>query len=222
MPAIDAAELPRQHRTRAWRTAHRARILRAMVSPSIRVHDEAGAEFVLRLQHMHHARRRQAGIMRQLHQRRPRHRARRRVPATRHSPAARGAGSRRSLPSACTMSNVQVSWLAPPESFAAPVTPVAPEYQEATQRPSSVLDHLPLNLAGRFSRNAVTPSLKSSAEPAMRCDLEFEVELFFEGIFRAVPIEFSDQRQRDRRPVGEIMRELHRLFHQARHRHGRG
>src|SRR6185436_20874256 len=33
-----------------------------------------------------------------------------------------------------------------------------------------VLDHLPLNLAGRFSRNAVTPSLKSSAAPAMRCD----------------------------------------------------
>ena len=34
------------------------------------------------------------------------------------------------------MSNDQVSWLAPPESFAAPVTPVAPWYQEATQRPS--------------------------------------------------------------------------------------
>src|SRR5207247_9720374 len=33
-----------------------------------------------------------------------------------------------------------------------------------------VLDHLPLNLAGRFSRKAVTPSLKSSAAPAMRCD----------------------------------------------------
>src|SRR5262249_41564648 len=32
------------------------------------------------------------------------------------------------------------------------------------------LDHLPLNFAGRFSRKAVTPSLKSSAAPAMRCD----------------------------------------------------
>src|SRR5690606_37372302 len=32
------------------------------------------------------------------------------------------------------------------------------------------LHHLPLNLAGRFSRNAVTPSLKSSAAPAVRCD----------------------------------------------------
>jgi 2-(1,2-epoxy-1,2-dihydrophenyl)acetyl-CoA isomerase len=30
------------------------------------------------------------------------------------------------LPFACTRSNDQVSWLAPPESFAAPVTPVAP------------------------------------------------------------------------------------------------
>src|SRR5206468_11534765 len=33
-----------------------------------------------------------------------------------------------------------------------------------------LLDHLPLNFAGRFSRNAVTPSLKSSAAPAVRCD----------------------------------------------------
>ncbi len=32
------------------------------------------------------------------------------------------------------------------------------------------LHHLPLNFAGRFSRNAVTPSLKSSAAPAIRCD----------------------------------------------------
>src|SRR5450755_4036430 len=33
-----------------------------------------------------------------------------------------------------------------------------------------LLHHLPLNFAGRFSRKAVTPSLKSSAEPAIRCD----------------------------------------------------
>src|SRR3984957_17744005 len=32
------------------------------------------------------------------------------------------------------------------------------------------LHHLPLNFAGRFSRKAVTPSLKSSVEPAVRCD----------------------------------------------------
>src|SRR6185436_12350767 len=43
------------------------------------------------------------------------------------------------------------------------------------------------------------------ARDALR--FEFEVELFLEGIFRTVPIEFSDQRQRDRRAIGEIMRE---------------
>src|SRR6266446_10324503 len=30
-----------------------------------------------------------------------------------------------------------------------------------------LFDHLPLNFAGRFSRKAVTPSLKSSAAPAL-------------------------------------------------------
>ena len=41
------------------------------------------------------------------------------------------------LPVECTMSNDQVSWLAPPESFAAPATPVAPGKKEATQLESS-------------------------------------------------------------------------------------
>src|ERR1700760_1019509 len=36
--------------------------------------------------------------------------------------------------------------------------------------PEFSLDHLPWNFAGRFSRNAVTPSLKSAVEPAFRCD----------------------------------------------------
>jgi hypothetical protein len=36
------------------------------------------------------------------------------------------------------MSNDHVSWLAPPDSLTALLTPVAPGYQEATQRPSSV------------------------------------------------------------------------------------
>src|SRR5205085_12540713 len=34
--------------------------------------------------------------------------------------------------------------------------------------PEQRLHHLPLNFAGRFSRNADTPSLKSSAAPATR------------------------------------------------------
>ena len=169
MPAIDPAELPRQYRPRLGKLLIAQNLARDGLALDP-LHDEAGAELVLRLSAhasraatagRHHARAASAS---------PRHRARRPAPATRHSPAARGAGSRRHCRSACTMSNVQVSWLAPPESFAAPVTPVAPGYQEATQRPSCVLDHLPLNLAGRFSRNAVTPSLKSSAAPAMRCD----------------------------------------------------
>ncbi len=74
--------------------------------------------------------------MRELHQRRlgieARGPTRRRAIARRRA-AQDGADSCRR---GCTMSNVQVSWLAPPESLAAPVTPVAPGYQEATQRPS--------------------------------------------------------------------------------------
>src|SRR5439155_1000552 len=61
-------------------------------------------------------------------------------PAARPGDAPKPGGARRKIaptfPPRCTMSNVQVSWLAPPESLAAPVTPVAPGYQEATQRPS--------------------------------------------------------------------------------------
>src|SRR5450631_4209287 len=33
-----------------------------------------------------------------------------------------------------------------------------------------LVDHLPLHFAGRFSRNAVTPSFTSSPAPAARCD----------------------------------------------------
>jgi hypothetical protein len=57
-------------------------------------------------------------------------------------------------PSGWTMSNDHVSWLAPPESFAAAVTPVAP-IPGSAQRPV-VLD-LCQTIAGRF-QNAATPS----------------------------------------------------------------
>ena len=45
---------------------------------------------------------------------------------------------------------------------------------------------------------------------------EFEVELILERIVRAVPVQLADQRQRDGRAVGELMGELHGLFHQRR------
>ena len=61
------------------------------------LHDEAGAEFILRLKHMQHLRRRHAGLISALHQRRldiqPGGALRGRC-----SPAARGAGSRRCCP----------------------------------------------------------------------------------------------------------------------------
>ncbi len=74
------------------------------------------------------------------------------------------------LPAGCTMSNDQVSWLAPPESLTALMTPVAPATPRGDAASEQRLHHLPWNFAGRFSRNAVTPSLKSSVEPAVRCD----------------------------------------------------
>ena len=63
------AELARQHR---------ARLRKLLVAQDLArdgfaldpLHDEAGAEFVLRPQHMQHPRRRHAGVMRELHQRR--------------------------------------------------------------------------------------------------------------------------------------------------------
>jgi hypothetical protein len=62
-------------------------------------------------------------------------------PAARPGAAPKPGGARRriapTLPPAVTMSNDQVSWLAPPESFAAPETPVAPEKNAVTQRASS-------------------------------------------------------------------------------------
>jgi hypothetical protein len=69
--AMDAcnhpAQLPRQYRPRLGELFIAKNLARnglALDTP----HDEAGAEFVLRLEHMHHPRRRQAGVMRELHQ----------------------------------------------------------------------------------------------------------------------------------------------------------
>jgi len=130
----DAAELACQHRA-AFANSSSRQNLRAMVSPSMRCHDEAGAEFVVRRQHMNDARRWQPGVMREPHQRglgiEPGSPARRRAVSRR-----RASQDRADVAVGCTMSNDQVSWLAPPESFAAPVTPVAPAYQAVTQRPS--------------------------------------------------------------------------------------
>ena len=120
------------------------------------------------------------------------------------------------VPSGWTISNDQVSWLAPPESLTAPATPVAPGYHEATQRPSCCLHHLPLNFAGRFSRKAVTPSLKSSAAPAIRCDSNSRLSWSSNELSGLSQYSLADQRQRHGRAVGELMRELHGLFHQRR------
>lgn len=72
------------------------------------------------------------------------------------------------------MSNDHVSWLAPPDKRFASITPVAPLHHDVTLRASSsateaeLKAYLPVNLAGRFSRNAATPSLKSGDAPAIR------------------------------------------------------
>ena len=63
------AKLPRQHRPRLGEL----RVAQDLARDGLALdplHDEAGAEFVLRRKHMHHARRRQAGIVGELHQRR--------------------------------------------------------------------------------------------------------------------------------------------------------
>ena len=61
------AELPRQDRPRLGKLLIAQNLARDGLALDP-LHDEAGAEFVLRLQHMHHPRRRQAGVMRELHQ----------------------------------------------------------------------------------------------------------------------------------------------------------
>src|SRR6185437_7501492 len=116
------------------------------------------------------------------------------------------------------MSNDHVSWLAPPDSFAAFAIPVAPGYQETTQRPSSAciicLYSLALELCRALFQEGgdALLEIRRGARSALR--LEFQVELVLERIVGRVPIKFSDQRQRHRRPVGKLMRELHGFFHQ--------
>src|SRR6185436_7671263 len=133
------------------------------------LHDEAATKIVFRCQHMHHPRRRQAGVMRELHQNslgiEPCGPSRRRAKAGRRT-------AQDGTDSAIRMHDVERPGL---------LAGAAGKFCHASHAGRSripggdaaselVLDHLPLNLAGRFSRNAVTPSLKSSAAPAMRCD----------------------------------------------------
>src|SRR5207248_5364006 len=133
------------------------------------LHDEAGAEFVRWFQHMHHPRRRQAGVMRELHQRRlgiePGGPSWRRAVARRRA-AQDGAGVSARV-NDVERPGLLASAAGKPGGSSHAGRPRIPGGDAASEL---VLDHLPLNLAGRFSRNAATPSLKSSAAPAMRCD----------------------------------------------------
>jgi len=134
------------------------------------LHDEAGAEIVLRFQHMHHLRRRQTGVMRELHQ--PRFGIEPRSTGRRGTIALRRAAQDRAM-RAAGMDDVERPGLlagAAGEFYRRrdagrariPADNAAREF---------FFDHLPLNFAGRFSRNAATPYLKSWVAPATRCDL---------------------------------------------------
>src|SRR4029078_9642379 len=130
---------------------------------------EATTEIIFGLQHMHNARRRKTCVMRKLHQRRlgieacgpPPRRA-----ITRRRAAQDGAGA------AAGMHDIKrPGFLAGAAGQFSGTGDAGRSRITGGKAPSKlILDHLPLNLAGRFSRNAVTPSLKSSAAPAMRCD----------------------------------------------------
>ena len=87
-------------------------------------------------------------------------------------------------------------WLAPPESLAAPATPVAwPGHHEATPSVRSLFDRSPLNLAGRlFGERGDAFLANPPPRPAIRCDSNSKVELLLVTNCRAFPIQFSDQR----------------------------
>ncbi len=68
-PGDDLAELTRQHRPRICKLFVAQDLARDGFALDT-LHDEAGAELVFRPQDMHHARRRQAGVIGELHQRR--------------------------------------------------------------------------------------------------------------------------------------------------------
>ncbi len=162
------AELPRQHRPRLGKFLVAQNLARDGLALDAG-HDEAGAKLVFRLEHMHHPRRRQAGVVRELHQRRfgiesggaPR----------RGAIARRRAAQDRAGRAACVNDIERPGPLAGAAGELCGASDAGRAGIEAGDATSEFgLDHLPLNFAGRFSRNAVTPSLKSSALPAIRCD----------------------------------------------------
>src|SRR5262249_54464018 len=122
-----------------------------------------------RLQHMQHFRRRQAGIMRKLHQ-----------PCL--SVETRSARRRRAIAlwraaQDRTKAATRMHDLERPGLLAGATgelcSPGHTNRDEIEGRDATLkllLDHLPLNLARRLSKNAPTPSLKSSVAPAIRCD----------------------------------------------------
>ena len=167
-PGDRAAELARQQRPRLGELL----ITQDLAGDGLAfdpLHDEANAEFVLRPQHVHHFGRRQAGIMRELHQHgfgiEPGRAAGRRAITLR-----RAAQDRADM--AARVHDVERPGLLAGAAgqFCRVRDPGRAGKKRGDAAPEFGLHHLPLNFAGRFSRKAVTPSLKSVVEPAMRCD----------------------------------------------------
>src|SRR5579872_3200703 len=133
------------------------------------LHDEAGAEIVIGLKQMQDARRRQTGRVSELHQRRlgiesRRAQGRRTISlrrATQDGADIAGSGHDLKRPGLLTGSAGQLDC---PRNAGRARIPGDHRTREL------ILDHCPVNFAGRFSRKAVTPSRKSSELPAMRCD----------------------------------------------------
>src|ERR1700738_4332648 len=162
----DLAELTRQQRTGICELLVAQNFARNGLTFDPR-HHESGAEIVLRLQYMQHTRRRHAGTTRKLHQPRlgiePG-----RAPRCRAITLRRAAQD--SADKAVGMLDVERPGLlagaaGEPDRVGHAGRAPTPRRDAA---PEHFLHHLPLNLAGRFSRKAETPSLKSSAAPATR------------------------------------------------------
>src|ERR1700730_10949894 len=133
------------------------------------LHDEAGAEAVIWLQHMQHPRRRHAGFPSALHQDRlgiqPGRARGRCAVALWRAPQDRAEDT-------VGMHDIErPGFLAgaagDPDGGGNAGRTRTPRRDAASEQR---LPPLPLNFAGRFSRKAVTPSLKSSAAQAIRCD----------------------------------------------------
>lgn len=130
-----AADLPRETRPRR-RILIIAKNLAGDGFALDPLHDEAGAEIFVRRQHMHDARRRHARLIGKLHQ--LRFGAETGRPRRRGAIALRRAAQDRpDRPIGMLDVEAPGFLLAPPDSFAAPVTPVAPSHQRATLRESS-------------------------------------------------------------------------------------